>query len=514
MPNRGRWGHAILGLGLALTLAASSARAQDDPVPTRPIFHKARTFRIPFNVEPTERARLREVQLWYSSDLGESWDVTDRATPDRTFFTFQASRDGEYWFAVRTQDVRGRLYPSDDEGVEARLKVVVDTTAPSLVLKERARRGSQVALRYEARDENIDLNKLHLEYQVEGATGWRKVPLKRPVLSSNEVVFDAATADVLRVRGSVVDRAGNGTVAELIVSEGLPDGSELAPPSAEDLAEAPAPPPIAPITRSPGRAATNAASRSRAAPRSSMDDPPLDDGPNLGPSSRGPEAPMGDSARLLVGSPRFPLKYAVDDAGPGGPATVELWVTRDNGRAWSYLGQDPDRASPILVELPGDGVYGMKLVARSASGLGDQPPRPGEPPEIEVEVDTTPPFVRMGPVSLISGSAEPAVRITWKAEDAHLGAKPVIISYRPDRADGIWQQVTPPLPNSGQYVWKLPPNLPGKLHFRVDVIDTLDNRGWAETPENAPIVVDQSRPRGKILGLDQGAAGGNPRGRY
>ncbi len=512
MPDPGRWVRTMLGWALALSVGAPLARADDTLPPTPRIYHKANKFKIPFNVAPSDRARLREVHLWFSPDRGGTWDVAERATPDRTFFLFQAPNDGEYWFAVRTKDASGRLYPSDEDGVEPSLKVVVDTTPPSLVLGYRARRGSQVTIRYEARDENIDLTKLHLEYQVEGATTWRKVTLKKPVLSSNELTFDAGTADLLRVRGTAVDKAGNGTIAELTVKEGFPDDSDMNGDTPEEIVEAP--PPIAPIVRNPARPATSPTGRARAAPRQPTDDSPPADDAFDGPPTRANERAPGDSPRLLVGSPRFPLKYAVDDAGPGGPATVELWVTRDNGRTWSYLGQDPDRASPFLVELSGDGVYGLKIVARSASGLGDLPPRQGEPPEIEVEVDTTPPFVRMGPVSLVSGSAEAAVKITWKAEDAHLGAKPVIISYRPDRPDGIWQQVTPPLPNTGQYVWKLPPNLPGKLHFRVDVIDTLDNRGFAETPENSPVVVDRSRPKGKILGLDQGAVGGNPRGRY
>src|SRR5262249_22625428 len=158
--------------------------------------------------------------------------------------------------------------------------------------------------------------------------------------------------------------------------------------------------PIAPIVRNPPRPGTSTAARTRAAPRGPVDDPPpLEESPSDGTGPREYEGPPGAAPRVLVGAPRFPLKYAVDDAGPGGPATVELWVTRDNGRTWSYLGQDADRASPFLVELPGDGVYGLKIVARSASGLGDLPPRQGEPPEIEVEIDTSPPFVRMGPVS-------------------------------------------------------------------------------------------------------------------
>jgi hypothetical protein len=325
------------------------------------------------------------------------------------------------------------------------------------------------------------------------------------VLATGESAFDAYTADVLNVRGSVVDRAGNVRLTEIVVPEGLPDGSELA--GQEEPFEVPAPPPIAPIVRNTGRPAP-----SPTAGLPLPDDPPPLEEPSAGPdfaAGGGQEEPLparesGETARLLIGSPRFPLKYAVEDAGPGGPATVELWVTRDGGRNWHYLGQDPDRTSPFQVELPGDGSHGLRIVARSASGLGDQPPRSGDPPEVYVEVDTTPPLVRMGPVQLLQGNGESAVRLTWKAEDAHLGAKPVVISYRPDRPDGIWQQITPSLPNTGQYVWKLPPNLPGRVHFRVDVIDTLDNRGWAETPEGSPVVVDRSRPRGRILGLERG----------
>ena len=79
---------------------------------------------------------------------------------------------------------------------------------------------------------------------------------------------------------------------------------------------------------------------------------------------------------LLVASPKFKLQYAVEDAGPNGPATVELWITQDGGRTWIRRGDDPDRVSPIEVDLGGEGTYGLCLVARSASGLGDQPPAP------------------------------------------------------------------------------------------------------------------------------------------
>src|SRR5438067_2495309 len=77
MPDVGRWVRPTLGVLLALLLAAPSIRADDALPPVPRIFHKARTFRIPFNVDASERARLSEVQLWWSSDLGNSWERSD-----------------------------------------------------------------------------------------------------------------------------------------------------------------------------------------------------------------------------------------------------------------------------------------------------------------------------------------------------------------------------------------------------------------------------------------------------
>src|SRR5207302_1603703 len=94
------------------------------------------------------------------------------------------------------------------------------------------------------------------------------------------------------------------------------------------------------------------------------------------------QQPAARSRSLLVASPQFPLQYEVDDAGPDGPNTVELWVTSNGGRTWNRQGEDPDRRSPFPVNLGGEGTFGLCLVARSASGLGDQPPAQGDPPQI------------------------------------------------------------------------------------------------------------------------------------
>jgi hypothetical protein len=209
------------------------------------------------------------------------------------------------------------------------------------------------------------------------------------------------------------------------------------------------------------------------------------------------------------------LKYAVDDAGPNGPSVVELWVTQDRGQTWIRRAEDDDRASPFNVDLSGEGTYGLCLVARSAAGAGDQPPMPGDPPQIWVEVDGTPPTVELNPPQVGTRRYLGMVAITWHATDDHLGPRPVALFWRTEQPNSQWQRFAGPLENSGKYIWTVPKNFPPKFHLKIEVTDTLGNVGSAETVENSPVIVDRTRPRSRILGLDDPSArtGGAPAAR-
>ena len=74
-----------------------------------------------------------------------------------------------------------------------------------------------------------------------------------------------------------------------------------------------------------------------------------------------------------------------------------------------------------------------------------------------------------------------------------------------DGPPGNWQIITPtPVDNTGQYQWLISPKCPAKVQVRVDVRDALGNLGFAETTE--PVIVDRTRPKGRILGLDTAPA--------
>jgi hypothetical protein len=212
---------------------------------------------------------------------------------------------------------------------------------------------------------------------------------------------------------------------------------------------------------------------------------------------------------MLVASPHFRLQYAIEDPGPNGPSSVELWITRDGGRTWIRRAEDPDRVSPLDVDLGGEGTFGISLVARSASGLGEQPPAPGDPPQSWVEVDTTPPSVQLYQPQIGTGPHAGKVAITWRASDLHLPPRSVSLFWRPDQPGTAWQPIVEGQENMGQYVWMVPPSFPARFHLRVEAIDSVGHRGAAETTDSSPVIVDRSRPRSRIIGLDPNARTGD-----
>ena len=167
-----------------------------------------------------------------SEDLGFHWRAISKTFPDHPTFTFRSSHDGEYWFAVQTRTIDGKVSPTLESTIEPNMKVVVDSFPPTLLLEPDERRGSIASVRWEVKDENLDLKSLVLEYQVEGATSWRRVPISRPKLIGAQR-WDAGTAEALKVRASVADRAGNVTEAFIDLPEGTGSPPDLASTSQE-----------------------------------------------------------------------------------------------------------------------------------------------------------------------------------------------------------------------------------------------------------------------------------------
>ncbi len=431
------------------------------------------------------------------------------------------------------------------------------------------------AVRWEVKDENLDLKSLVVEYQVEGVGVWRRVPIKRPKLIGGQQ-WDAGTAEAIKVRASVADKAGNVAEAAIELPEGTAGPADLVTTDPGDdgpsrdryrspmerKPEIMAGPSFTPVNPRPLRQTeTNVGHRairpnnSRQHSTSRFDargavvriglgsrpgvarSRPVGSrrrrSPTQGSLPAGRRRPRGSSAlpsgdltttnppaftqspvrdggggTLLVASPRFKLQYAIDDAGPSGPATVELWITQDGGRTWIRRGDDPDRRLPIEVDLGGEGTYGLCLVARSASGLGDQPPRQGTllnhgskwTARLPRSSSSRP---RSGPESTPARWRSPGGQAIFICRPGRSS-----LSWRLDQPGAAWQTIADAQENAGQYVWTVPATVPQRFHLKVEAVDSVGHRGSAETTDMGPIMVDRSRPRSRIIGLDPNARSG------
>ncbi len=244
-----------------------------------------------------------------------------------------------------------------------------------------------------------------------------------------------------------------------------------------------------------------------------------------GPANIAPNLPP----LQVVNFVKFDLAFEVIDPGPSGIRRAELYVTRDDGRTWQRWPCEERKESPLTVDLDQrgntqlEGIYGFKIVVQSGAGLSKGPPLAGEAPDLRIEVDVTPPVVR-----LYEPQADPNQRdvliLRWQAEDRNLSAEPITLEWS-ETATGPWRPIDSTLtstsgsdphartaarrlPNTGMYAWKVPPLPTHRVYLRITCRDTAGNVAEARTPQ--PILVDLSKPSARIQGII-GINGATPR---
>jgi len=188
----------------------------------------------------------------------------------------------------------------------------------------------------------------------------------------------------------------------------------------------------------------------------------------------------------------------VDAVGPSGIAKVELWGTRDGGRTWNSFGTDPDRQSPMIVTLHEEGTYGFCVSVQNGVGLGGDPPKPGQTPDIWVTLDVTKPEVRLICAEQGTGERAGKLVIRWEARDWLLASHPISLYYS-ETLGGPWVPIVASLENVGQYDWTVQGRVPDRIHLRIEARDAAGNLGIYETPQ--PVVLDRLRPTAHIHGL-------------
>jgi hypothetical protein len=362
-------------------------------------------------------------------------------------------------------DKAGQVAPADLNKSRPGLVVVVDTKAPEIEVQRLPAATGEVFLQCQLKDANPDYASIRLEYA--GADrAWR--PLE-PVLEAPGV-FRVPDPAVLNgaVRATAADKAGNRAVREINLA---PDGGAWAAVAARPPAN-PAPPPLEPVRADATPPAARVAEK---------------------PAAPDPTA----AGRQLINSLHCKLDYAVEAANV---TRVEAYATRDGGKTWQKLAEDPGRRSPIEFDLPEDGVWGIAL-ALGTAGRPAEPPAAGDAPDYWVEADTTRPAVTVHDVHRGSGDDASQIILSWAVQDRNLGPEPVELFWA-SQPDGPWQPGVRGLRAEALLHWPIPATAGSRLYLRLEATDRAGNVGRWETRE--PILLETAKPKVRVLGVSAG----------
>jgi hypothetical protein len=207
----------------------------------------------------------------------------------------------------------------------------------------------------------------------------------------------------------------------------------------------------------------------------------------------------------LTNKTQVKLGFDVLDIGTSGLESVEVYVTTDEGKTWEKMPGEPAVSLPappdakgtihgnVMVSLNKEGVvHGYCLIVKSRAGRGKQIPTAGDPPQVRIELDQTPPEARIFAPQPIPNTPD-TLMLTWEAEDRNLAAEPVTLEWAASTC-GPWQFIgSSRLTNTGKMIWKVPAGAPSMVHLRLTVRDGAGNIAVAQTQK--PVVIDLKEPR-------------------
>ncbi len=536
----------------ALPVGPQSVAVQS-AAPVQRNYLNKRIVQLPIQINESARATIQEIQLYSKDHPASAWVLREKARPTQQAFKFEAPADGEYWFTMVTVDKQGKSYPSDLRNEPPGLSVVIDTQAPSVELTNLGATPEGQMIQVDVADLNLDNPRVHICYQagdkafrplepVPGRGNVYCIPAQAVCTGLVQVIAEdlagnlttrqerltsmkSPRTETVNPQPVVVDppqqkTTGSGAPSELpknVVGNAPPIGSGDRYQVQRNAPAAPERPSFPRPDGSQGphwidEKSNEPAKNSSENSRDSIGHPVVDGGlvqtssnmskPSTGPSLLPTMTPTkyAPQNRQFVNSTKVYLDYQIENAAQASVAKVEVWLTRDQGQSWHKHSDVSGRKSPIEVQLPGDGVYGLTLVACNGATPA-APPVPGDQPDGWIEVDTTKPSLWFNDIQTNFDRGQATVLIRWTAHDKNLADAPVDLFFAVT-PQGPWLAIAKSLPAEGQHRWTPPAGLGIQAHLKLVARDAAGNIsvcGTLEPVSLAPPAPPSSAPSASAL---------------
>ena len=435
----------LLTCGLFFTMPIQLFAQAGESV--RTFYCPDRSFYIPFTLH--ENAPPLEILLNVSTD-GRNYHYSASARPPDRRFHFPAPADGWYYFIVQTRDVSGALSPENLRGATPSIRICVDTQNPIIdsFTADTSSENALPTIRWKITEPN--LKEILADYRSTSGGDW--VPLFLPLSGVGAHTWKPSLYGELEVRLMAVDKAERRSEVRTLRLQVSNNVARMPPPQEQ----------------------------------------------------------AGASKVMFVRSKTFHLDYKLDaeTVGPSSVSGVDIWKLHP-GDGWRKCQEKGGATGPATVSVERSGRWGFRIIPRSGVGLKEPDPKPGDAPDIWVEVDDKKPNVVVTKVIVKQEADGGYLTVYWKAGDEFLRSLPITI-YRASPRGGAWTAIASNLPNTGYWRQKTEElNLGQDYEFtlKVEAIDEAGNIGenqWAET-----VKVDLKIPRIKSIEVKpDGASGG------
>jgi hypothetical protein len=424
------------------------------------------------------------------NELDKIVDKQDSLATPRRGFAYVAAADGVEDFAVQYEFADGKQAPKTPV---AQYRIHFDTKPP--VVKATATATNSI--RWLAEDENLAPSSIRIEGRYPGETQWQ-------VLNVGDLRADDSFKwntlppnKTLEVRVFARDRAGNGGYSPVLKLGAKSDRAD------------------ADLRKPPG----------------SFGDPPTKSEGRTGSGFGGlDEFPTGRPKMQYISTRELTVRSKVTHVTRSGVKAAQLYVQHDTadwrseskkeGLAMWPDTPDAERIVEIPFSAPRDGLYGFIIHPISGANTKADEPRPGDPAQYLVEVDTIKPELNVKTVRVAgSGLTGPLIEIEWFSQDKNEMPEPIDLEYHDNEADMRqnkgWKPIAAKIVNSGRYTWEITDKKLWRFWVRATARDKAGNTSVVVYSDDKnvpiPILVDLDKPTGNVEKVDESGKPMTPR---